>query len=100
MLRSLVGSEMCIRDRFDAVQSQNSRGMVLKEGRGADEDELQTVWVMDSNHFGLYRAEQYHQFHSNFFGGGYPRNYTQHLRHTQMELGHIPPTGCPAGRHH
>ena len=39
------------------------------------------------------------QFHSNFFGKGYPNSYKSGLRETQIQAGHVPPTGCPAGRH-
>jgi len=63
------------------------------------QDELNTVWVMDSNVFPFYRAEQYHQFHSNFFPNPqqppeYPRWYLDDLYQLQVKLGRIPPTGC------
>jgi hypothetical protein len=63
------------------------------------QDEDNTVWVMDSNVFPFYRAEQYHQFHSNFFHNPeqpeqYPAEYLHALYQLQIDMGKIAPTGC------
>merc|ERR1712146_484543 len=88
---------------FQILSSQNApRGpynltMNLKEdvcGGNATQDELNTVWVMDSNVCPFYRGEQYHQFHSNFFHNPqqpaqYPNWYLEDLFKLQISLGNI-----------
>jgi len=64
------------------------------------QDEVNTVWVMDSLVFPFYRAETYHQYHSNFFHNpqqpaAYPTWYVQDLYKEQVSLGNIPSNGCP-----
>ena len=61
------------------------------------------VYVMDSTVFPFFRAEQYHQFHSNFFhnpdqpksddNGHYPDSYVKDLYQLQISLGRIADTG-------
>merc|ERR1711937_899051 len=51
------------------------------------QDEVNTVWVMDSTIFPFHRGEQYHQFHSNFFTNPqqpaqYPTWYLEDHKHT------------------
>merc|ERR1711907_131718 len=76
--------------------------MNLKEDATGNmtQDETNTVWVMDSTEFPFYQAEQYHQFHSNFFPNPdqppeYPDWYLNGLFNLQKTLGKIPNTGCP-----
>ena len=67
------------------------------------QDEFNTVYVMDSSVFPFFRAEKYHQFHSNFFhnpkqpksddNGHYPDNYVKDLYQLQISLGRIADTG-------
>ena len=64
------------------------------------------VLVYDSLRFPFHLGEPYHQFHSNFFqsagmvGGSYPASYTADLYAVQKEIGELPSTGCPDGRHY
>lgn len=74
--------------------------MNLVDDQVGDEtdDEFNTVFVMDGTVFPFYQGEQYHQFHSNFFGAGYPEWYTNDLWQLQISVGKIPlggSTGCP-----
>merc|ERR1719331_3090116 len=76
--------------------------MNLKEDAKGNmtQDETNTVWVMDSTAFPFYQAEQYHQFHSNFFHNpqqpaAYPDWYLHDMFELQKSKGKIPNTGCP-----
>lgn len=107
--RTVVGIPGGVRGPLYAVlEARNKpRGpynltMTLKEDAKGNhtQDEDNTVWVMDSNEFPFYRAEQYHQFHSNFFQNPtqpspYPDWYLKDLFQLQVSLGKIPNTGCP-----
>ena len=45
-------------------------------GKGTDRDVARLVWIMDSDKYPSYVAEQYHQFHDGFaFGENYPNSY-------------------------
>mmetsp|Transcript_20186 Transcript_20186/g.50231 ORF Transcript_20186/g.50231 Transcript_20186/m.50231 type:complete len:281 (+) Transcript_20186:77-919(+) len=45
-------------------------------GKGTDRDIPRVVWIMDSEAYPSYVAEQYHQFHDGFnFGENYPNTY-------------------------
>lgn len=45
-------------------------------GKGTDKDIRRVVWIMDSELYPSYVAEQYHQFHDGFnFGENYPNSY-------------------------
>jgi len=45
-------------------------------GKGTDKDIPRVVWIMDSEAYPSYVAEQYHQFHDGFnFGENYPNSY-------------------------
>ena len=78
--------------------------MELKEGSGneyqgplgvaTEGDELNTVWVIDSNKFPFFRAEVYHQFH-NGLGKKFPSSYTKGLKESALENKLIGTTGCP-----
>lgn len=75
--------------------------MVLREdARGGSDDVFNTVFVMDSEVFPFYQAEQYHQFHSDVaaYGTYYPDWYRHDLWQLQIDLGKIPlggSTECP-----
>lgn len=84
---------------FKLVQQHNIHEMQLKEGRGGEEDEFNTVWIMDSQTMLHVRAEQYHQFHSNFFGPQYPDSYIYDLWLFLVHRNAIPPTGCSEEKH-
>jgi len=46
------------------------------KGRGSDDDIARLVWIMDTDEFPPYKAEQYHQFHDGFnLGENYPSAY-------------------------
>ena len=45
-------------------------------GKGTDRDIPRVIWIMDSEAYPSYVAEQYHQFHDGFnFGENYPNSY-------------------------
>lgn len=56
---------------FQILKDANVNGMALREGRGnqyvdgrpTEDDEFNTVWVVDSEALPFYQAERYHQFH-------------------------------------
>lgn len=73
--------------------------MKLIAGSGGEKDKAGVVWVYDSAALPFHRGEQYHQFHSNFFGAGYDNWYVSCLWKAQKALGLIDPTGCPGGHH-
>jgi len=85
---------------YPLLEAANVHGMALKEGHGDETDVLNTVWVYDSNptKFPFWRGEQYHQYHSNFFGASYGTKYLTQDRKDALEAGTIDPTGCPEGR--
>jgi len=70
--------------------------MKLVAGKGDDADTLSTaeIFVMDSDQFPFYPAEQYHQFHNDFQGPSYGRVYNR-LQTILANEGRIGPTGCP-----
>ena len=71
--------------------------MPLVRGQGApDTIDEQTIYVYDTETFPFYRAEQYHQFHTNnVLRRPVPDSYTRDLKNTQAAAGLINPTGCP-----
>jgi len=73
--------------------------LVLKEGEGEEDDVTGTAWVYDNTEFPFHRAEQYHQFHSNFAPPSYGPLYLDTLWKRQIALGRINSTGCPEGQH-
>eukprot|EP00457_Paulinella_chromatophora_P010113 gb/GEZN01010202.1/.p1 GENE.gb/GEZN01010202.1/~~gb/GEZN01010202.1/.p1 ORF type:complete len:323 (+),score=31.48 gb/GEZN01010202.1/:201-1169(+) len=99
--RSVIGLPGGVQSElYPLVQAANMHQMVLEEAtQGTEGDVFNHVWVMDSDKFPFQRAEQYHQFHSNFFGPSYPNSYIVDLWHYHIALGTIPPTGCPEQRH-
>lgn len=84
---------------YPILAQENVHGMALKAGAGSEQDVLNTVWVLDSDQFPFFRGEQYHQYHSNFFGASYGSVYLNKARKAQIDAGHIEPTGCPEGGH-
>jgi len=73
---------------------------LVGDKNGSVDDKFNTVFVMDSEKFLFYKAEQYHQFHSDVFHHGtfYPDWYRTDLWELQISLGKIPfggSTGCP-----
>lgn len=85
----------------NAPRGPYNQSMILVDGSGEGTDgspDDNTVYVMDSSVFSFYQGEQYHQFHSNFFGEAYPEWYLNDLWQLQISLGKIPlggDTGCP-----
>jgi peptide methionine sulfoxide reductase MsrA len=66
-------------------------------GKGDDADQRALVWVMDSNKFPFYVAEQYHQFHDGFnFGENYPNSYNG-LANKLNKEGTLGKSDCPNG---
>eukprot|EP00878_Enallax_costatus_P029288 GHUV01031738.1.p1 GENE.GHUV01031738.1~~GHUV01031738.1.p1 ORF type:complete len:119 (+),score=12.07 GHUV01031738.1:636-992(+) len=86
---------------FQILQEANVNKMELREGKGnvyergqaAENDELNVVWVVDSDELPFYRAEMYHQFH-NGLGKAFSPAYTRDLKAAVAGTGKIGPTGC------
>jgi len=94
--RSVLGLPGGIKSPLmDIVRQENVNKMQLREGSGDDGDNLNVVWVMDTNRFPFYRAEQYHQFHRGLGRESFPPEYLRDLKQAQAKLGRIDPTGCP-----
>lgn len=90
-------------DLFKIVQEENVNNMNLKEGSGneyssfgkaREDDELNTVWIIDSDKFPFYQAEMYHQFH-NGLGKRFPTEYTKDLKEMAVANKIVRETGCP-----
>lgn len=88
---------------FKILEEENVNGMRLVAGAGGDfdargkpleDDEINTVWVLDSTVLPFNRAEKWHQFHSGL-GHPFPKSYTQELKQQVAKTGKIDPTGCP-----
>ncbi|EFN51097.1 expressed protein [Chlorella variabilis] len=88
---------------FPILQVANVNGMQLLPGSGnfydsngqpAEDDEFNTVWVLDSNRLAFNQAEVYHQLH-NGIGKAFPKEYTKDLKQAMMESGKIDKTRCP-----
>lgn len=88
---------------FTVLQEENVNNMNLKEGSGneytgmgkaMEDDELNTVWIIDSDKFPFYQAEMYHQFH-NGLGKKFPTAYTKDLKEVAVENKRVKETGCP-----
>lgn len=76
--------------------------MILKEDdAGSHDDAFNTVFVMDSDVFPFYQAEQYLQFHSDIYDPAsnftyYADWYRHDLWQLQIDLGRIPVGGSTA----
>lgn len=102
--RNVIGIPGGVRsDLFKELEKANIYGMRLLEGRGneweptgrpTEGDELNTVWILDSNTLPFYRAEKYHQYH-NGLGKKFPEAYTKDMKEAAEKSGRIAPTGCP-----
>jgi len=110
--RNVIGLPGGIRSPLmEVVREENVNGMRLVEGRGnayekrgvlgalgsplpREDDAVNTVYVMDTDAFPFYRAENYHQFH-NGIGKAFPAAYTRDLKRQSLESGLIGETGCP-----
>jgi len=66
---------------------------LLQNGAPVEGDEINVVWVVDSEQLPFYRAEVYHQFH-NGLGKAFPAAYTRDLKAAVTATGKIGPTGC------
>ena len=88
---------------YAAFAAENTHGMSLKPGQGSDQDEVNTVWVYDSDQYPFFEGEVYHQAHCDFSmssGMPYPKAYTQDVwNQHQADGGYYAnlwsPTGCP-----
>ncbi|WIA37212.1 hypothetical protein OEZ86_014164 [Tetradesmus obliquus] len=86
---------------YKLLQAANVNGMELREGKGnvyergqaVEGDEINVVWVVDSDELPFYRAEVYHQFH-NGLGKAFSPAYTRDLKQAVLSTGKIAPTGC------
>ena len=73
------------------VSKANGDKLDFASGKGDDADLRGLVWIMDSEKFPFYAAEQYHQFHDGFnWGEDYPSSYNKLV---SLRKG----TACPNG---
>ena len=81
-------------------QANKPYGMALRVAAGSDDDERNTVWVYDTGCYPFFRAERYHQFHSDYRGMPYPPEYVHDLWGAKSAAGKIAPVpGCVEGQH-
>lgn len=76
--------------------------MTISEGKGGpphgDDQGEYVVYVYDSVAFPFFRAETYHQFHTNdVLQRAVPSSYTRTLKSVQEAEGRMSSTGCPEG---
>ena len=84
------------------IQEHNKNGMELipsdgndfEKGKAKDSDQINVVYIVDSDKLPFYRAEQYHQFH-NGIGKAFSKEYTVDLKRALTNSRRIGPTGCP-----
>lgn len=67
--------------------------VLLQRGAARENDDINVVWIVDSEQLPFYRAEVYHQFH-NGLGKAFPASYTRDLKAAVAATGKIAPTGC------
>ena len=87
---------------YGVLQERNKNGMELipsdgndfDKGTAKDKDQINVVYIVDSDKLPFYRAEQYHQFH-NGIGKAFPKQYTVDLKRALTSSKRIGPTGCP-----
>lgn len=99
--RNLVGIPGGVDGNFSKqlVEASIKAGDKLNfaRGKGDDADQRALVWVMDSNKYPSYVAEQYHQFHDGFnFGENYPNSYNN-LANKLNKEGKLAKSDCPNG---
>ncbi|CAB9517583.1 expressed unknown protein [Seminavis robusta] len=79
------------------VSAKNGDKLDFAKGKGDDSDARALVFVMDSDVFPVFVAEQYHQFHDGFnFGENYPNSYNG-LASTLAKEGSLGESKCPNG---
>jgi len=69
-------------------------------GKGGDKDLRKVVWIMDTNDYPTYKAEQYHQFHDGFnFNENYPAKYNNLVKQNFVneDFGKCPNGGLGLG---
>jgi peptide methionine sulfoxide reductase MsrA len=84
---------------FDTIRKaalESPGGMKLFDGKGDEPDTIgdKAVLVYDSSKFPFYPAEVYHQFHNDFMGPAYGRDYNA-LQKVARDSAAIAETGCP-----
>lgn len=84
--KQLVESSMKAGDKLD-----------FAKGKGDDADARGLSFIMDTDEFPFFVAEQYHQFHDGFnFGENYPDSYNG-LAGKLAKAGTLGTSGCPNG---
>ena len=89
------------------MKSANANDMKLVRGEGnefdargkpTENDQINVVWIVDSEKLPFYPAEMYHQFHDGL-GYKFPESYTVDLKRAAAKSGSIGPVpGCPEMR--
>lgn len=75
----------------------NGDKLDFAKGNGDDSDRRALVWIMDTDKYPFYIAEQYHQFHDGFnFGENYPNSYNNLASKFQTQ-GKLEKSDCPNG---
>eukprot|EP00578_Thalassiosira_sp_NH16_P003662 CAMPEP_0181135274 /NCGR_PEP_ID=MMETSP1071-20121207/32533_1 /TAXON_ID=35127 /ORGANISM="Thalassiosira sp., Strain NH16" /LENGTH=239 /DNA_ID=CAMNT_0023221847 /DNA_START=163 /DNA_END=883 /DNA_ORIENTATION=- len=79
------------------ASKENGDKLAFAEGLGDDPDRRALVFVMDSDAFAPFVAEQYHQFHDGFaMGEGYPQTYND-IAFRLAKAGTLGKSDCPNG---
>ena len=80
-----------------AASQSNGDRLDFAVGKGNDRDARAVVFIMDTERFPFYVAEQYHQFHDGFnFGENYPAKYNN-LASKLAQAGTLGTSPCPNG---
>ena len=70
-----IASKELVKSLIDTSQANGDK-LDFAKGKGNDPDARALAFIMDSNEYPFYVAEQYHQFHDGFnFGENYPNSY-------------------------
>lgn len=79
------------------TSKSNGDKLDFAKGRGNDPDARALAFIMDSNEYPFYVAEQYHQFHDGFnFGENYPNSYNG-LANKLAKENILGKSNCPNG---
>ena len=84
----------------EIIRANQEYGMKLIEGKGSNFGDIEgefIVYIYDSKEFPFFRAENYHQFHTNdVLKRELPLSYVQDVKRIQSDIGRLEKNpGCP-----
>lgn len=91
------GDDNVYLEQLVEASKENGDKLAFAEGVGDDPDRRALVFVMNTERYPSYVAEQYHQFHDGFaLGEGYPQTYNDIARKL-AKGGKLGESACPNG---